>query len=76
VRASFINIGIPLTQFVMIFWRLFLDPFNRRSLLGAFLVSILGALSFLVIFLGICFKHYCDYSSSIKTIKIDPLRIY
>jgi hypothetical protein len=60
VRASSINIGTPLTHFVVNCWRLFLEPFNRRSLLGAFLVSILGALSFLVILLGIFFKDYCD----------------
>jgi hypothetical protein len=61
VRASPINIGPPLTHFVVNCWRLFLEPFNRRSLLGAFLVLTLGALSFLFIILGICFKDYCDF---------------
>jgi hypothetical protein len=56
------SIGTPLTHFVVNCWRLLLEPFNRRSLLGAFLVSILGTLSFLVILLAVFFKDYCDHS--------------
>ena len=62
LRASSINIGTPLTHFVVNCWRLLLELFNRRSLLGAFLVSILGTLSFLVILLAVFFKDYCDHS--------------
>jgi hypothetical protein len=63
LRASSINTGTPLTHLVVNYWRLFFEPFNRRSLLGAFLVSMLGALSFLVILLGMFSKAIAICSS-------------